>query len=413
MQLESQQIQNLYQGPHSSKEFNQQVQSLQKDVVTLFDALNKNEQSLTQNMDISLKEHHFFQKRLKELSLQIRALEEQVVSTREAGEDIHYQSFFDLSAIQISLDDLSAKLDASIGIATLATSHETSRLSYETETGQVLFPKGLSIFVRETNDIEVKDPETNQRLYKDLSTEGTFLMVDKQDKTYWTRDAIFPEKDCVSKVFGELHIKVPKEGLNGLHANLLTINPYPSGSLTIEDIYYRGYGDQWLRLPNFPTREEEGREVPIPMEKVEKTLFSFPKTEIAEIRILFSQPYWFENNNERVFSYGFKDVDLRYHLYSEKENSFVTTLQIKGGTGSFLRLDPPISLALEASEQDLTDLVRHELYYDASLSTPFAFGSDVLIPLSQVYIKTILKKEGDKVPVLKELHFPYTKRQMT
>ena len=41
------------------------------------------------------------------------------------------------------------------------------------------------------------------------------------------------------------------------------------------------------------------------------------------------------------------------------------------------------------------------------METEFDFETAILSPISKIYVKTVLKKEGDAVPVLKEVRIPY------
>ena len=77
------------------------------------------------------------------------------------------------------------------------------------------------------------------------------------------------------------------------------------------------------------------------------------------------------------------------------------------------RIEEPVLLPAPGTTQDLTQLVEHKLYYDEAMEDEFDFNVDILPSLSTVYIKTILKKQGDTVPVIKEIHVPYFFKEMT
>ena len=65
------------------------------------------------------------------------------------------------------------------------------------------------------------------------------------------------------------------------------------------------------------------------------------------------------------------------------------------------------------SEPELNDLISHHLYYDENLITEFEFGDTILAPIDKVYIKTILKKEGNRIPVIKNLEIQYGEKEDT
>lgn len=408
MLLESTRNVNLYKGPNSSEAFNKQTQSLQKDIATLFDSLNSNEEDITSNMDILLKEHQFFQKKIDELNQTVKELKDRYnLEGYKDNEMRKYHSFYQLTGVTNGSGTSASLLDSKYGIATVLPTNTTSKLSYESDSGEVFLPNGLEIYARETNDILPLDSTTNERIYSDLDAAGLEGIVDRDANTYWVRNATSKKEDCVTTVFGEIHIKVPQETLNNLYSNVLTIAPYPLNSMTIQDIFCKGIGDQWMRLPNFPTKIVNGKETPIPIEKAGELFLSFEKMQITELRILYAQPYWIENASNRVFSYGFQGIDLQYQLYTGKDTEFVTKITTSNPKQYFQSIELPEAIESEVSEHNLTDLVEFKLYYDENMSTEFDFGSNILAPLSTVYIKTILKRAGDKTPVIKEIIYPY------
>ena len=178
--------------------------------------------------------------------------------------------------------------------------------------------------------------------------------------------------------------------------------------MRIRDIQYRGYNTQWSRLENYPTETSETGEVPVVIENCRKLFFQFGRTEIVELRIFYSQPYWFENEGRRTFSYGFQDIDLSYKSFTEKQCELVSVLDLTGKNAVFSKIGMPEAISASGTESNIRALVSHQLYYDASLQSEFDFNSVILAPLEKVYIKTVLKKEGDSIPVLKEIRFPYT-----
>ena len=163
-----------------------------------------------------------------------------------------------------------------------------------------------------------------------------------------------------------------------------------------------------MRLPNYPTVQTGAGEIPFVFENARKLLFQFGRTEMTELRIFYSQPYWFESGNQALFTYGFQDIDLSYGIYTEKSCDFVSVVDLSDKNAFFDSLSYPEAFAAKGTDKDLTNLVEHHLYYDEALSEEFDFDESILMTLQTVYIKTVLKKEGDDIPVLKEIRFPYT-----
>lgn len=411
MGLESMAQRNLYRGPSSSKEFNQRNQSLITDMENIFQLLNQNEESIEENMDIVLRENFFLQNHISLLRNEVNRLNELVENKEErenetgTASNIFIQNFYTTNQLKNGVAAKASLIDRMHGLVTPLPTDVSSKLNYTTDGGTVFVPNDLEIFVKEAKNT-VYD-EAGNLVYYDLSNAQTKAIVDKDKNTFWVRDISFDQTDSVTEVFGELHIKLPAKGMNNLYANALTIHPYPEGSMRIRDIQYKGYGDQWSRLENYPTEMQKGIEVPRIFENTRKSFFQFSRTEMTELRIFYSQPYWFENSGKSTFSYGFQGIDLEYRIYTEKSCEFVSVIDLTEKKAVFQSIAYPEAIASESSEHDLVNLVEHHLYYDESMETEFDFDTTILSPIAKIYVKTVLKKEGDAVPVLKEVRIPY------
>ena len=411
MGLESMSQRNLYRGPSSSKEFNQRNQSLIVDMENIFQLLNQNEESIEENMDIVLRENFFLQNHISLLRNEVNRLNELVENKEErenetgTASNIFIQNFYTTNQLKNGVAAKASLIDRMHGLVTPLPTDVSSKLNYTTDGGTVFVPNDLEIFVKEAKNT-VYD-EAGNLVYYDLNNAQTKAIVDKDKNTFWVRDISFDQTDSVTEVFGELHIKLPVKGMNNLYANALTIHPYPEGSMRIRDIQYKGYGDQWSRLENYPTEMQKGIEVPRIFENTRKSFFQFSRTEMTELRIFYSQPYWFENSGKSTFSYGFQGIDLEYRIYTEKSCEFVSVIDLTEKKAVFQSIAYPEAIASESSEHDLVNLVEHHLYYDESMETEFDFETAILSHISKIYVKTVLKKEGDAVPVLKEVRISY------
>ena len=77
------------------------------------------------------------------------------------------------------------------------------------------------------------------------------------------------------------------------------------------------------------------------------------------------------------------------------------------------QIDEPEVIPAPGTHQNLLNLVEHKLYYDQDMHDEFSFNETILPDIETVYIKTILKKEGDIVPVIKEIRVPYLFKERT
>jgi len=138
-----------------------------------------------------------------------------------------------------------------------------------------------------------------------------------------------------------------------------------------------------------------------------KLVFSFPKRQVTELQIKLKQPYWFKNNNKRVFIYGFQDIVMGYREYSQDEAEFVTRFSLDGTDRRFSSVGAP-NLTVPIGCPPVSDYtVKHELYFDEGLTEQFDFSTDIFQTVQTVYIKTIMKAAGDQVPMLREIELPY------
>lgn len=409
MTLESLNNPNLYKGPNSSKAFNERNQSMIRDINRLYALLNKNEKDIVKNMDIVLRENFFLQNSVSQLNSEVARLEKILTEQSESfGDEVYsilLENFYNSENIANGESHVASQIDRTHGVVTPLPTNISSKLSYETETGKVILPKGLEVFLKEAKDTD-RD-EYGQLTYYDIQNDEAEYIVDRKSDTFWTRNVSFPTKDAVTEVFGEMHLRLPLEGINNLYSNTLTIHPHPEGSMRIQDIQYKGIGNQWSRLENYPTEMVDGQEVPVTINNSRKLFFQFSRTEITELRILYSQPYWFEDQAMSTFTYGFQGVDLEYRIYTEKSCEFITTLDVSSKNLLLTQIDEPEVIPAPGTHQNLLNLVEHKLYYDQDMHDEFSFNETILPDIETVYIKTILKKEGDIVPVIKEIRVPY------
>lgn len=406
MTLESLNQPNRYRGASSSKEFNKRNESARKDLDTLYCLLTQNQDNIEKSMDIILRENFFLQNRLKELKSEVdklNRLTEEQNNSEDVSKNIYVQNFYQTEDIINNSGSNSSHLDKIHGIVSPNPTSVTSKISYTTENNTVIVPKDLEVFIK-----EAKNTEKNidgELIYYDVTDEETKYMLDGEKGTFWIRDKVMKTNEGVTEVFGELHFKLPKAGVSNPYANTLIIHPYPEGSMKIQNIEYKGYGDQWSRLENFPVDKNNQ---PIAITNCRKLLFTFPRTEVTELRIFYSQPYWFENANEQIFSYGFQNIKLQHRLYTEKKAKFLTKIDLTEKNAQFLSVSTPEVISAPGSPKNLTNLVEHKLFYDEYTEVPFDFNADILSDIQTVYVETTLKKEGDAVPIIQEMHIPYT-----
>lgn len=400
---------NLHKGPSSSAEFNEIQNSMHYDLTTLFGIANKHNIKIKENMDVLIRENFFMQNKIKELETALDRIRTNLLYKEQGLQQQHLiQSFYSMKNI-VNVENTNAGfVDTIYGVGTIKDSDRVSKTSYRAENGEVMIPSSMQINLMESNNTREISKESGMRDYYMVDDIDTVQAFDQNNNTFWVHTSTFPEESNVTEVYGLLHIKLPLNILNNIYANVLTIHPYPEYALTIADIQYKGYGDTWYRLPNFPTeKDNQNNDKPVSIKNASKLMFAFPKTEVTEIQIFFTQPYWFVNEGKRDFVYGFQDIGLEYRTYNTAVAEFVTEFNIEGTNKRFYTIEKPIAVPALGTGQDIEELVEHKLYYSPSLTSEFEFGNEILAPIQKVYVKTTLRSEGDIIPVVQDIKLNY------
>jgi hypothetical protein len=166
-------------------------------------------------------------------------------------------------------------------------------------------------------------------------------------------------------------------------------------------------------LENYPVEKDvNGVDIPIEIQNASKLTFSFPKTDITEIQILFAQPYWFASEGQREFVYGFQEISLEHRIVNGAEAEIISEFSLEGTTKRFSTILKPSVVPLVGTSQLIGDLVEHKLYYNKDLTNEFSFGNEIMAPIQKVYIKTIVHGQGEVVPMIRQINLDYTFKEL-
>lgn len=414
MQPISQNNPNVYKGPSSSADFNKLRNEMHYDLTQLFELANRHEEEIKTNMDVLIRENFFLQNKVVEL--------EKLVD--KIGTDLLYKndglkkqrlikSMFSLDGLSDGDVGKEAYVNTVYGYMSVPASDAVSKVSYRTEDGQVVIPESLEVTVYESNNTQEIDTTTGMLTYYETEDDQIYRAFDRDKNSFWVHTSSFPEDSGVSEVYGIMHIKLPLDVINNVYANTLVLNPFPEYSLRIRDIQVKGYGEQWYRLENYPTEKDvDGNEVAIEIQNASKLTFSFPKTEVTEVQILFTQPYWFASEGRREFVYGFQEVEVEYRVVNGTEAEVISEFSLEGTTKRFSVIEKPSVVPLVGSSQEIDDLVEHKLYYNKDLTNEFSFGNQIMAPIQKVYVKTIIKGQGEVVPMIRQINLDYTYKEL-
>lgn len=408
MQPISQNNPNIHKGPSRSADFNQMQNDMHRDLVQIFSIANANTNTIKSNMDFLIRENFFLQNKINKLMTSFEKIKADLLYKEQGVQRQQLiKSMYTLDNI-LALNGSTTSIDTMYGIATLKDSDRVVKTAYVNEVGDRIIPDSLQVTLLESNNTIPIDEATQMRQFQEVGGQDFSPLFDGSNNSFWTRKVSYPKDSNVSTVYGILHVKLPLNILNNIYTNTLTIHPAPEFSLTIADVWYKGYGETWYRLPNYPMKQgtvDSGE--PMEIQDSGKLIFTFPRTEVTEVQIFFTQPYSFLNQNKREFVYGFQEIGVEYRVYNGSSAEFVTEFSIEGTGKRFYTIDKPSAIPSPGSPSDIDDLVSFKLYYDSGLTNEFDFGNEIMSPLQKIYIKTIINKQADVIPVLKEIKLNY------
>lgn len=402
---------NIHRGPVQSEDFNAIQQSIRGDLERLFHIASDHDETIERHMDLLLRSNYFLQNKIHVL--------EGIVEEMEANHKYREQSrairrlirtFYSKENLISAADEgEEATVNTQYGFLTLDHSDITPKLSFPSEEGETIVPSSFQADIYEATNASPVNEATGDRDYYLLETNGTDAMVDQDDHTYWVQSSRFPTSANVSEVYAIVHLQVPMEAINNIHANTLRLAPYPLHSMQVDDIQYKAYSGQWRRLPTFPV---DGNDEPIPQTDAAPLFFAFDDLEVTELKVHLTQPYWFAHDDRRDFAYGFQDICLEYRNYDQSRAEIITPFTLSDTTKQFSSVYRPHTQLAAGTPQDVEDLVEHRLYYDEDLENEFPFGSAILAPVQTVYIRTILTSANQCVPFLSQVALDYTSTEM-
>lgn len=405
---------NLYKGPSSSAEFNKLRNDIHHDLTQLFSVANQHDEDIRTNMDVLVRENFFLQNRIQELQTLVDTINQDLLyKSNGLSKQRLIKSFFSVDGLSDGDVTKQAYINTVYGFLSIPASNTVSKISQVADDGTVIMPASLKVTAYESTNTQAIDTTTGMRTYYTIDDDNVYRAFDTDKNSFWVHTSSFAEDSGVSEVFGNLHIQLPLDVVNNTYSNTLIINPFPEYSLRIRDIQVKGLGEQWYRLPNYPTEKDaNGNDVPVQIDDAGKLFFSFPKSEITEIQILFSQPYWFSSEGQREFVYGFQEIELDYRVVNNTQAEVISEFSIEGTTKRFSTIQKPTAVPLVGTYQEIDGLVDFKLYYNKDLTNEFNFGNEIMAPIQKVYVKTIVTGDGDNVPLIRQINLDFNFKEL-
>ncbi|MFE4426078.1 hypothetical protein ACFRH9_03140 [Peribacillus butanolivorans] len=131
-------------------------------------------------------------------------------------------------------------------------------------------------------------------VYKNTEKQ-TSSIENKPNEMLEARQSEKNENECVTEVYGIIHVTIPQDISNNIsnniYTNTLLLHPSPEYSMSVLDIQYKDQNGEFRRIETYPTKQVDNKEVPVEITEAGELVFSFPKRKITELQIKVKQPY--------------------------------------------------------------------------------------------------------------------------
>jgi hypothetical protein len=289
-----------YRGRYSD-EINEMFADIEADLQSAYIDNVKLRQTVNELRSAIAKEQVSMSTQLAELESRLETL------TTTSGSKIIRRTMGSLSDVlyyptSLVSRDNQASISTLYSTAYLPTFSEASQLVYEDlETGEVVVNNNIEItvngysegeFGESSGTIEHNDPRN---------------MLDSKPYTFYERRVKFPLYDPQPAVECEIIVDIPPT-IDPL-ANVITLNPYPEGGVSIVSLDYATNASRGA-YTSLDTDLASG-----PIDNAKRKQYRIPSQQIARLRIILKQDKWHVEDGMKVFSYGIRDMDLRRAIY--------------------------------------------------------------------------------------------------
>jgi hypothetical protein len=350
-----------YGGPSSSEDYNNTNRDMYIDLLRLYNNIGNSEEKLREAVNMLLLENLFLQRKIDELQSEIYNLLDQVAQLPSRTFKLLPSSM--MTSHEGYTNVLSpASIDREYMLVTLPVAANAVSKTHLTNytTGEIFVPSSLRVNIYPSEENYIENNITKA--------------FDGNNAAYWQRSVTYggsvSETECL------LEINLPTNISSSLYVNSIIFRPFPENSMDIMAIYYNSTDNPknitfsetskdshadivskgWSLIPGFPVDENEE---PIPVLEAQRTKWCFSDTAMTKVVIRLRQRNWVEENGERVFIFGAKEIDVRYENYNRTGGYFLT----------------PFSPILNAGETSYSiTRIRHHFANNNALSSDGAFN---------------------------------------
>lgn len=404
-----------WRGPTTSDKYNERIENLYKDLMTLVNRLGITDEELRLLRQRIFKDELSLAKVLDDLVSRIAAL--------EAGDTI--LTFGDPDQIDVdrfSTTDFSVSTDAECSwdgqysIITLPknASSSFSKLKMQNADGTYVIPSTFEALAQGVTN-------TADSVAARLSTSDVYNAVLQQVGTVWERNVVVDAPD-VNGAEVILHVRFPTDMVVNENTNCIIIHPFPIMGCDILDVEYTTNFDVALNstdsyVPLNSTAMYDGNTRAIgwvppggwtgdEINNAGPKIFYFDPTAVTGIKIKLRQRTYMLEDNKYVYSYGLSKLDARYEKFADSGRTIIRFDAPDGQTISDVtNVTPEIWNVLEG---ELPNVFSYRVIWE--VAEDIGIYTTTAVPNSKkVWVEvTLSKTDGGATPVLSGLNIEYT-----
>lgn len=283
-----------FRGKTSSSDYNEYHTNSYFDILNLYNVANEFNHELTQMSMAHCIEALYIEMNKEDQTSIIEELESNYKGLRYGDKRVKY-TYLNL------FQSLDADINLEFNQINLPTYTSTSKLYlFDREVDVITIPKTLKYELSYDKEYEDTDFLNCIRGYSNK---------------FFIRKIITNE--CTPCEL-DIEVTLPDNIISTRDINMISIIPYPYGSVDIMTMEYQYHGS-WHRIPSFTSHScYNGEYIP----KAKAIKLCFPKTPMNKIRIKLRQENYIEEHEMNSFYIGLKSLVVNYDLTKEKKCTF-------------------------------------------------------------------------------------------
>jgi len=293
-------------GPTSSRQLNDFVDQVTTDLVAMAKELSISENDIQENFKTVLDEVRYLNRKMAQIEQDRN--HEREISARNGLRTTLHQSMYKVDNLSFisSNNALRPIVSPAFGVAHLPVNAiEAKFFSNSIYNGDIITPGTLNVVV---NGAFVPSGESSVVDYDSGSTkvvEGTPKNAfNGNNRSYWIREVHFSSSSDVTEVQAELIVTLPSQ--NNTMSNVLTIHPYPMGSVDVMDISTSpDLTQSWTTLQHVDAPTASA-----PINNATQRKFIFPEQDIDQVRIRLRTRNFVEEDGKKIFRLGLQELGL-------------------------------------------------------------------------------------------------------